>query len=389
VSAPVSGELIALVAHARHAPASERSTFAARLRDELPGNALIVETCHRAEAYLAWPGVPERLAALVALPPDGRILVGESAVRHAVELAVGRDSVVVGENEILHQLRESVDAARRRGSLDPQVERLFALALQAGRRARSWHQGPRRSLADVALSSIEQRRGPLRGAKILVVGAGRMGALAVRAAIAAGATASIANRSASRAEQLAAAIGAMVEPFDPGRHVATYDGIVVAIAGPWAIGRDTIDALRASQTVVVDLSVPVAVSRPAAAAVGSRFVSADMLALTDAEPATPEDGLAARLDSLVEKTTAAYLGWLGARTGRAAAEALIERADRQREAELAVLWRQLPDLQPDARDAIEGMTRHLARRLLREPLERLGRDSDGRDERAVRDIFAL
>ncbi len=77
------------------------------------------------------------------------------------------------------------------------------------------------------------------------------------------------------------------------------------------------------------------------------------------------------------------------RNGRAAAERLMIRADRQREAELAALWRRLPDLEPETRDAIEGMTRHLARRLLREPLERLGRDRDGRDERAVRDIFAL
>ena len=54
-----------------------------------------------------------------------------------------------------------------------------------------------------------------------------------------------------------------------------------------------------------------------------------------------------------------------------------------------MLWRRFPDLEPQARDAIEGMTRHLANRLLREPLERLGRDADGRDERAIRDIFAL
>jgi hypothetical protein len=65
------------------------------------------------------------------------------------------------------------------------------------------------------------------------------------------------------------------------------------------------------------------------------------------------------------------------------------RADHEREAELAVLWQRLPDLPPEARATIEGMTRHLAQRLLREPLERLGRDSDGRDGRAVRDIFAL
>jgi glutamyl-tRNA reductase len=67
----------------------------------------------------------------------------------------------------------------------------------------------------------------------------------------------------------------------------------------------------------------------------------------------------------------------------------VQRADRAREAELAALWRRFPDLEPEARDAIEGMTRHLADRLLREPLERLGRDADGRDGRAIRDIFAL
>ena len=75
--------------------------------------------------------------------------------------------------------------------------------------------------------------------------------------------------------------------------------------------------------------------------------------------------------------------------GISSAEALINHADREREAELAALWRRLPNLEPETRDAIDGMTRHLASRLLREPLERLGRDSDGRDERAVRDIFSL
>ncbi|MGH2488150.1 MAG: hypothetical protein ACRDFR_00840, partial [Candidatus Limnocylindria bacterium] len=118
-------------------------------------------------------------------------------------------------------------------------------------------------------------------------------------------------------------------------------------------------------------------------------VSADALALADAEPETLEGGSLARLEALVDSMTAEFLDWLKGRDGRAAAEALIRRADREREAELAALWRRLPDLQPEARDAIEGMTRHLAKRLLREPLERLGRDSDGSDERVVRDIFAL
>ena len=96
-----------------------------------------------------------------------------------------------------------------------------------------------------------------------------------------------------------------------------------------------------------------------------------------------------RRDALVEETVRPYADWQAGGDARATADALVRRADREREAELELLWRRLPDLEPEAREAIDGMTRHLARRLLREPLERLGRDSDGADEQAVRDLFAL
>jgi glutamyl-tRNA reductase len=216
-----------------------------------------------------------------------------------------------------------------------------------------------------------------------------MGRLAAKAAVAAGASVSVANRSAEGAQSVATTTGARIEPFDPGRRAGAFAGIIVALGGPWLIGADTIDALAASTTVVVDLSVPAAVPDLATEALGPRFVSADALALADAEPKRLQAGSIARLDALVDATTTEFLDWLKRRGGRAAAQALVEQADRQREAELAALWRRLPDLEPEARDAIEAMTRHLATRLLREPLERLGRDSDGRDERAIRGIFAL
>jgi glutamyl-tRNA reductase len=207
--------------------------------------------------------------------------------------------------------------------------------------------------------------------------------------VAAGASTSIANRSADRAHALAGRTGARVEPFDPGTRIAAFAGVVVALGGPWPIGRETMDALRAGTTVVVDLSVPGALPAVAAQALGRRFVSADNLARAEGEPEQLHDGSIARYEALVNRATAEFLDWLNGRSGRAAAEALIERADRERETELAALWRRLPDLEPEAREAIEGMTRHLARRILREPLERLGRGVDGLDERAVRDIFAL
>ncbi len=377
--------IVALVTHARHVPATERQRFATALH-ESSGRAFTLETCHRVEAYFGGADDAARLAS--TLPEGALALTGEQAVHHAMTVAVGRDSVVVGEDQILHQLRASVDAARAAGTLDPALERLFALALQAGRRARSWRQGPARSLADVALASIDHQVGTIRGRDVLVVGAGRMGRLAARAAVAAGASVAVANRSADGAEALAASTGARIEAFDPGARIGASAGVVVALAGPWPIGTATIDALARSATVVVDLSVPAAVPTGLADILGARLITADALALTDVGAAA-HDGSAARLDALVEHSTAEFMAWLQGRDGRSAAEALVRRADREREAELAALWRRFPDLRPEAREAIERMTRRLADRLLREPLERLGRDADGRDARAARDLFGL
>src|SRR5436190_3278380 len=378
--------IVALVTHARHVPALERDQFAAAIHRELAGRALVLETCHRVEAYVVSADDAARLAP--ATPVGGHALAGEQAVRHAMTVAVGRDSVVVGEDQILHQLRASVDTARAGGTLDTALERLFALALQAGRRARSWRQGPARSLADVAIASIEGRAGPIRGRDVLVIGAGRMGRLAAKAAVDAGASVAVANRTIGAAEAVAASRGARVEAFDPGGRIGKFVGVVVALAGPWRIGPDTIHALATGASIVVDLSVPAAVSAGLADVLGQRLISSDTLARGDAGPG-PKDSSTARLDALVDRSTADFVAWLDGRDGRAVAEALVARADREREAELAVLWRRLPDLEPEARHAIEGMTRHLANRLLREPLERLGRDTEGRDERAIRDVFAL
>jgi glutamyl-tRNA reductase len=377
---------LALVTHARHVPAAERERFRARLRDESASQPLVLETCHRVEAYLV---SEDATAPAVWLPAGGGRLVGEAAIRHAISVAVGRDSVVVGEDQILHQLRGTVDRARRDGRLHPVLERLFALGLRAGRRARSWRDGPGRSLADVAVSAIERQAGAVDGRPVLIVGAGRMGRLAVRSAAVAGATVWVANRSAGPAEAIALATGARIEAFDPGPGIDRFAGVIVALGGPWTIGQATVESLAASLSVVVDLSVPAAVPPGLVERLGPRLTSADDLALADAEPVAINERSLSRLDALIDATTAEFRGWLDVRDGRAAAAALAARADRDRSAELDQLWRRLPDLDPDAREAIERMSEHLARRLLREPLERLGRDADGRHERAARELFGL
>jgi len=387
VSRSTSGSIVALVTHARHVPSDQRARFAEALHREPAGRALILETCHRVEAYTTSADDAARLAR--ALPAGGLELTGDLAVRHAMSVAVGCDSVVVGEDQILHQLRASVDAARAGSTLEPVLERLFAHALHAGRRARSWRQGPPRSLADVAIASIERLSGPIRGREVLVVGAGRMGRLSARAAGDAGASVAVANRSASAAEALAALVGARTEAYDPDDRIGRFAGVIVALAGPWPIGAATIEVLARSTTVVVDLSVPPAVPARLADLLGVRLITADAIAVADPEPGALQDGPAGRFETLIEDATGEFIAWQRRRDGRTTAQALVERADREREAQLAALWRRVRDLEPEARDAVEVMARHLGARLLREPLERLGRDPDGRDARAIRDIFGL
>lgn len=382
---PQPETIVALVAHSRHVPAVERQRFAHRLHEGAESGGLLLETCHRVELY-AWSD--SGLGGLRALLPAGAgVLEGEPAVRHAIAVAVGLDSVVVAEDQILHQLRISLAAAHRLGGLDPIVERLFTVALRAGRRARSWRQGPRRSLADLALAAIERRGGPIGGQRVLVVGAGEMGQLAVRAARDAGAVVSVASRTADHASVLARRFRAQTVPFDPGPLAGDVAGAIVALRGPWAIGPFTIDVLAAGPAVVVDLSMPAAVPPELTARLDGRFVSVDALATTEPEGAEgPRD---ARLLDLVDDAAAEFMTWLAARSQRVTAAALAERAEVRRQAELDELWRRMPELEPEVREAIEDMSRHLAGRLLREPLERLGRDADGRADDAARVLFAL
>jgi glutamyl-tRNA reductase len=184
-------------------------------------------------------------------------------------------------------------------------------------------------------------------------------------------------------------------PFDPEPEDLRVDAIVVALAGPWAISVAARDAISVVP-VVVDLSMPAALPPDLVAALGPRHLGLDELAAGEgsesarpAESYGPTGRYRARLERLRERTVSAYLDRVAARDAAAVAGALADRVERERAAELDALWRRLPDLQAAERAAIEGMTRHLARRLFRDPLERLGSDPDGRRRRAAEELFGL
>ena len=379
-------EVVALVATAPHSPAVDRE----RLRPILERyaherGAVALSTCHRVELYAgpaAGPGALDRFRSVA--PPGAAVLRGRAAAGHAISVAVGLESAVLGEDQILHQLRHAVAAARARGPLEAELESLFATALRAGRTARSWRHGPSRSLADVALDRSADLGARIGDGVVLVVGTGEMGRLAAKAARARGATVRVAGRRPGRAEELARSIGGVAVPFDPGEAVSGANVVIVALDGPWAIAARTIDALG-RVPLVVDMSQPPAV--PAAARPGRTVRLDDLVDETREDPSTAV--LRGRLERLRDEGLARFEAWTERRSAADAARSLADRIEDDRRAALETLWRRRPDLGPDVRADIEALTRHLADRLFREPFERLGQDPDGSRERAARELFGL
>ncbi len=381
----MTDEFAVLLAHARHVPLAERVRVAARLRSVRPAGSVLLETCHRVELY----GPAATLREIAGSEPIRAVTVetGVDAARHAIRVAVGRDSAVVAEDQVLHQLRSSVQEARRRGPLAPGLDRIFDLALGAGRRARSWLPARRPSLADVAIEEATSR-GSSRPGPVLVVGAGEMGALAAQAVVSTGRPLVLASRTAQRAARLAADTGGTVIDMDPGAAALHgFAGAVVALSGPWKLGEASCRALADGGAWVVDLSAPPSVPDELVRLLGSRFVSIDDLAHHDDR--TRPAALLARLDVLVEDTLDAYRAWTVCERQREAARALADRASEARSVELAALWRRIPTLGPAERAEVERMAERLSEQLLRRPLERLQHDEDGRHDRAARELFGL
>jgi glutamyl-tRNA reductase len=372
-------DLISLVAAAPDASADERAQVAAALSTVPAG--LVLVTCHRAELHTLESEVPSSL--LAGLPASVRRLRGAQAARHLVSVAVGVESAVLAEDQVLHQLRAAATAARLRGAMPPAVDRLTDVALAAGRRARSWRPASRRSLADLALDVAHSRSDhPIRTA--LVVGAGEMGSLAAVAMTRAGIKVSVASPTSANADLLAGRVGGRAIPIDPGTAVAGFDLVIVALRGPWILAEPSASCLDSGPAVVIDLSAPRAAPQLPGLEASGRLVLVDDLAQAD-DPR--EARLRPRLEQLVDETVASFDQWLAGRGSRTAAAALAARAEAQRQRALERLWQRLPELDPEARQAIEAMTCHLAEELLREPVTRLA--TDRRAEPAARELFGL
>jgi len=262
-------------------------TLGKLLRDiaHLPDTAetFVISTCNRVEVYAevgrfhgGVNGICELLARHSGIPA-GELTASlyvhyeDRAVQHLLAVASGLDSMVVGESQILGQVRAALKAAGEYGTLGRSLRDLGRIALRTGKRARA-ETGIDRlgiSLVSVGVELAASRLGPtgaelLTGRAVLVVGAGAMSGLAVATAARAGAAQiTVANRTRSKAERLATAAGGVVADFaDLPAAIAGADLVIscTGAAGAVITGQMTAAALdqrpAGAPLVLLDLAMP-------------------------------------------------------------------------------------------------------------------------------------
>jgi glutamyl-tRNA reductase len=210
----------------------------------------VLNTCNRVEIYgvAAQPEAIDRLqAALCALSQVdpaafARIrlqLLGQPAVQHLLEVASGVDSQMVGETEILGQVKEAYATAQARGSTGPVLNRMFQKTFQAAKHVRT-HTGigeGQISVASVAVDLALKIFGELERSRVFVIGAGEIGEKTARAFKSRGAGAmAVTSRRFQRAEQLAREFGARAIAFESlAETLPQFDIAVCSTAAPEAV----------------------------------------------------------------------------------------------------------------------------------------------------------
>jgi glutamyl-tRNA reductase len=382
-------------------------------RDNI-SEAVILSTCNRTEIYAvaerfhgAYRDIRDFLAELAFLPPEEfadhlYVHYDELAVDHLFSVASGLDSAVVGEHEILGQVRVAWELAREEGVAGAQLNMLFRHAVEAGKRARA-ETGIARNIASVSSAAVamaSDRLGGLEDRKILVLGAGEMAEGMLRSLAGRGvAEVLVANRTWDRAVELAERVGGRaIRLTDVDAALAEVDLLLTSTgASSIIIEHSDLEAAVARRAgrrlLIVDVAVPRDVDPAAGSLAGVTLLDMDDLR------AFAEVGMAERrrevaaVRAILDEEVERYLAVASAREVAPLVSALHQKAEQVRVAELQRFARRFGELDEQQRRAIEALTKGIVAKLLHDPTVGL-KDAAGtaKGERladAVRDLFDL
>jgi glutamyl-tRNA reductase len=398
----------------RLAIAPSRLADATRALAHQPGirEAIILSTCNRVELLTVQdaalpadekPGTLNFLYEYLNIPasdlqPHLYEFREREAVRHLFRVASSLDSMVVGEPQILGQVKESYTVGREVGAVATTLEGLLQRAFTVAKRVRTDTQigSSSVSIASVAVDLARKIFDSLEGKTVLLVGAGKMSELAARHLIQQGATSIlVANRTQSRAEQIAKEFNGQVIPFDQIYEQADRADIVITSTGaPQKIfgrshGQHFLHRRRNRPMFFIDIAVPRDVD-PGMNEVDGCFVY-DIDDLQQVAQANLADRSreAEAAEAIVTREVDKYLQRLQTLNAVPAIQSLQQYAEAIRQAELRRSQSKLATLTPAQREAVEALTRSLTAKFLHHPLTGIRQAAQQGDAQTLADLQRL
>ena len=366
-------------------PKDDLPAILRRLREELQvDEAMILSTCNRVEVYgrVGEAATPEAVGEFLAATRGRAVqalgtalyrLSGDEAVRHAFRVAASLDSMVIGEPQILGQVKEAYQIAEGAGTLGSMLNALRNRSLASAKRARS-ETGIGHNAVSVSYVAVELARkifGELKDRKVLLVGAGKMSELAAKHLVRQGALATVlGGRRFARAEELAASLGGRAAPFESLRdELARAD---IAISGTGAPGivihrEDVVAACQARRRrplFLIDIAVPRDVDPSVRDLEGVFLYDLDDLKTVADANLRERRKQAAAAEALVEREVREFLDWQRSLDVVPLLQDLRRRAEEIRKGEIDKARARLGALTPEQEAALEAATTAMVNKLL-------------------------
>ncbi len=361
----------------------ERTAVSSLLARDGIDEAFALQTCNRAEAYVVADDAATGRRALADFAPDvrdGAVVAfdHEEGIRHLMRVAAGLESLVLGEDQILGQLKRSTEEARAVEGIGPMLEDALSKAIHVGERARTEtkiNEGVL-SLGNAAVELAETEL-DLTDATALVVGAGEMGNLATRAlertsigrVVIANRTVPHAAHVASEADVDASAIGLNALPAA----VAAADLVMTATSNDGFV-LDYDDLADAGETVLIDLAQPRDIAPDVAALDGVTVYDIDALEAVTDETRDQRQEEAERVVAMIDDEFDRLLDGYKRKRADDAISAMYEGAERVKEREVATALSKLDaqgELTDEQRETVAAMADALVGQLLSAPTKSL------------------
>ena len=377
--------------------------------------AVVLSTCNRSELY----GVPTERGTSVAEAMEifltsfhgvpradlnGRLYRwnGPDAVRHLFRVASGLDSMMLGEAEILGQLRTAYTQALDHGSTGPVLNRMFQGAIEVGKRVRSETEVGARPMS-VALAGVklaERVFGNLKGHSALILGAGAVAEQVVENLRNRGiGRLRVVNRSLDHAEELARKVGGEAIEWSSLERVLGVPDIVIASVGgsgavlTRALLERAISAREGRPMFVVDLGVPRNITDDAAGLYNLYLYNIDDLGEIVEQNKKAREAEVPRAEAIVAEHIAKFESWRAALEAGSIVDDLRDSFHKHREMLIREKLAEMNDVSPEERARIAHITEELIERVLEQPSQKLRRSREMRGHLAgldaLRHLFGL